>query len=130
VLKALSIHNSATMNPFRLVIGVPLTAVGLGLTLVAVYLIANTADKLPYMVVWGLGLLTMMLGLKFLPKKKQRGESSVAGRSHGRPDDNQRDCPATKQQKVFARELGIEFPPSISKGDLSDLIAKERASER
>jgi hypothetical protein len=130
VLKALSICNGATMNPFRLVIGVPLTAVGLGLTLVAVYLIANTADKLPYMVVWGLGLLIMMLGLKFLPKKKQCSESPVAGRSHGRPDGNQRDCPATTKQKVFARELGIAFPPDISKGDLSDLIAEKRANER
>jgi hypothetical protein len=118
------------MNPFRLVIGVPLTAVGLGLTLVAVYLIANTADKLPYMVVWELGLLTMMLGLKFLPKKKQRSESPFAGRSHGRPDDNQRDCPATEKQKRSARERGIEFSPGISRGDLSDLIAEERASER
>lgn len=130
MLKALCIQNGVTMHPFRPVIGVPLTAVGLGLTLVAVYLIANTADKLPYMVVWGLGLLIMMLGLKFLPEKKQRQKSSLAGRSPGCSDDNQRDFPATEKQKRFARELGIEFSPGISRGDLSDLIAEERASER
>ena len=113
------------MHPFRLVIGVPLTAVGLGLTLVAVYLIANTGDKSLCMVVWGLGLSIMMLGLKFLPKKKQHRESPFAGRSPGRLNDSRRDSPATEKQKSSARELGIEFPPSISRGDLSDLIAKE-----
>jgi hypothetical protein len=120
------------MHLFRRVIGVPLVAVGFGLTLVAFYLIANTGDKSPYMyVVWGLGLLTMMLGFKSLPKeKKQRRESPFAGRSPGRPDDNSRDFPATEKQKSLARELGIKFPPSISKGDLSNLITKERASER
>jgi hypothetical protein len=87
------------MHPFRLVIGVPLTAVGLGLTLAAVYLIANTGDKLLCMVVWGLGLLIMMLGLKFLPKKKQHRESPFARRSPGRSDDSRRDFPATDKQK-------------------------------
>jgi len=125
VLKALWIHNGVTMHPYRLVIGVPLTAVGLGLTLVAVYLIANTRDKPLCMVVWGLGLSIMMLGLKFLPKKKQRQEPPFAGRSPGRPYDNRRDSPATEKQKSLARELGIKFPPSISRGDLSDLIAEE-----
>jgi len=118
------------MHPYRLVIGVPLTAVGLGLTLVAVYLIAKTGDKPLCMVVWGLGLLIMMLGLKFLPKKKQRRESPFAGRSPGRPDDSRRDFPATERQQCLARELGVKFPPDISKGDLSDLIAEKRTSER
>jgi hypothetical protein len=118
------------MHPFRHVVGFLLVAVGLGAALAAVYLIANTADKSPYMVVWGLGLLTMMLGLKFLPKKKQRRESTLAGRSPGRPDDNRRDLPATENQRRLARELGIDFPPDISKGDLSELIAEKRASER
>ena len=45
-------------------------AVGFVLTFVAVYLIAHTGDKSQYMVVWGLGLLTIMLGFKSLPKKK------------------------------------------------------------
>jgi hypothetical protein len=86
---------------------------------------------LPYMyVVWGLGLLAMSLGFNSLPKKKQRRESPFAGRSPGRPDDNSRNFPAAEKQKSLARELGIEFRPSISKGDLSDLITKERASER
>jgi hypothetical protein len=119
------------MHRFCLVIGVPLVAVGLVTTLVAVYLIANTSDKLPYMVVWGLGLLTMTLGLEFLPKKKKQSRPfPSAGRSPGRADDNGRDSPATEKQKDFARELGIEFPPSISKGELSDLIKEKRASER
>jgi hypothetical protein len=119
------------MSMFRPVIGFPLVAVGLGLTWVAVYLIANTADKSPYMVVWGLGLLVMMLGLKCLPKKKKpRRESPFAGRSPGCPDDNRRDSPATEKQKSLARELGIKFPPSISKGDLSDLITEKWASEK
>ena len=120
------------MRLFRLVIGQSLVAVGFVLTLVAFVLIANTGGGSPYMyVVWGLGLLTMALGFNSLPKKKkQRRESPLAGRSPGRPDDNSRDFPATEKQKSLARELGIKFPPNISKGDLSDLITKERASER
>jgi hypothetical protein len=119
------------MRLFRLVIGRSLVAAGFVLTFIAVYLIAHTGDKLPYMVVWGLGLLTIMLGLKSLPKKKkQRRESTFAGRLPGCPHDNGQDFPATEKQKSLARELGIKFPPSISKADLSDLITKERASER
>ena len=119
------------MRLFRLVIGKSLVAVGFVLTLVAFVLIAKTGDKSPYMyVVWGLGLLTMALGFNSLPKKKkQRRESPFAGRSPGRPDDNRRDSPATEKQKSLARELGIKFPPSISRGDLSDLIAEKQASE-
>lgn len=63
------------MPLYRRVIGVSLVAVGLGLTFVAVYLIAHTGGKSTYMVAWGLGLLTMMLGLKSLPKKKQHWKS-------------------------------------------------------
>ena len=119
------------MRLFRLVIGQSLVAVGFVLTLVAFVLIANTGGGSPYMyVVWGLGLLTMALGFNSLPKKKQRQESPFDGRSPGRPDDNSRDFPATEKQKSLARELGIKFPPSINKGDLSDLITRERASER
>jgi hypothetical protein len=33
-----------------------------------------------------------------------------------------RDDPATDRQREFARDLGIKFPKSISKGELSDLI--------
>jgi hypothetical protein len=74
------------MNVLRPIIGFALVAVGLGLTLLAVYLLANAADKLPYMAVWGLGLLTIMLGVKSLPKKaKQCRESTLAERSPGRP---------------------------------------------
>ena len=120
------------MRLFRLVIGRSFVAVGFVSTLVAFVLIAKTGGGSPYMyVVWGLGLLTMALGFNSLPKEKiQRRESSLAGRSPGRPDDNSRDFPATEKQKSLARGLGITFPPSISKGDLSDLITRERASER
>jgi hypothetical protein len=119
------------MRLFRLVIGQSLVAVGFVSTVVAFFLIANAGGKSPYMfVVWGLGLLTMMLGFESLPKKEQRRESSLAGRSPARSNDNSRDFPATEKQKSLARELGIKFPPSISKGDLSDLITEERASER
>ncbi len=72
----------------------------------------------------------MALGFNALQKKKQSRESPFAGRSPGRPHDNSRDFPATEKQKSLAHELGIEFPPSISKRDLSDLITKERASGR
>jgi hypothetical protein len=75
-------------------------------------------------------LLGAAMGLTFLPKKKQRQESSFAERSPACSDDNQRDFPATEKQKRSARELGIEFSPGISRGDLSDLIKKKRASER
>ena len=109
-------------------IGRSLVAVGFVLTLVAFVLIAKTGGGASYMyVVWGLGLLAMSLGFNSLPKKKQRRESPIVRRSPGRPDDNSRDFPATEKQKSSARELGIKFPPSISKGDLSDLITKERA---
>jgi hypothetical protein len=60
------------MRLFRLVIGESLVAVGFVSTLVAFFLIANTGGTSPYMyVVWGLGLLTMMLGFKSLPEKKK-----------------------------------------------------------
>jgi peptidoglycan/LPS O-acetylase OafA/YrhL len=74
------------MNVLRPIIGFSLVAVGLGLTLAAVYLIANTADKFPYMAVWGLGLLIIMMGVKSLPRKrKQCRESTLAERSPERP---------------------------------------------
>jgi LPXTG-motif cell wall-anchored protein len=112
---------------FRFAIGVPLVAVGLVLTLVAVCLIAKTGDKSPYMyIVWGLGLLAILLGVKCLPKK-QRRESPSAERYAG---DTKRDSPATEKQKAFARELGIAFPSNITRGDLSDLISEERANDR
>ena len=42
-----------------------------------------------------------------------------------------RDGPATPSQKSWAIELGIPFPPDITKGDLSDLIEKkEQARNR
>jgi hypothetical protein len=117
------------MRLFRLVIGQSLVAVGFVITLVAFVLIVNTGGGSPYMyVVWGLGLLTMALGFNSLPKKKQRRESPFAGRSPGCPDDNSQNFPATEKQKSLARELGIKFPPSISKGDLSDLIAERNAN--
>ena len=97
------------MRPFRPVIGFPLVAVGLGLTLVAVYLIASSGDKWLYMIVWGLGLSTMMLGLKFLPKKKQRREPTLAGRSPGCPHDNGRDCPPPKNKEPLPVNLASSF---------------------
>jgi LPXTG-motif cell wall-anchored protein len=85
--------HGAIMEMFRHVIGVPLTAVGFVLTMAAVCLIAKTGGKSPYMyIVWGLGLLTLMLGVKFLPKKKKRGRSaSYAGRSLERPDSEKQE---------------------------------------
>jgi hypothetical protein len=42
-----------------------------------------------------------------------------------------RDGPATLVQKSWAIELGIPFPPDITKGDLSDLIdKKEQAAKK
>ena len=112
----------------RLVIGRSLVAVGFILTMVAFCLIARSGGGSPYMyVVWGLGLLAMSLGFSSLSKKKQRRESPFAGRLPRRSDENSRDFPATEKQKNSASELGIEFPPGISKGDLSDLITKEQA---
>jgi len=35
-----------------------------------------------------------------------------------------RDDPATDKQKSFADSLGIKYPRSISKGELSDLISE------
>lgn len=35
-----------------------------------------------------------------------------------------RDDPATDRQREFARDLGIEFPKTISKGELSNLISE------
>lgn len=39
-----------------------------------------------------------------------------------------RDGPATASQKSWAIELGIPFPPDITKGELSDLIDKKEAA--
>jgi hypothetical protein len=76
------------MNMFRHVIGVPVTAIGFVLTMATVCLIAKTGNKSPYLyLVWGLGLLTLMLGVNLLPKKKkQRRKSSIAERLPDRPD--------------------------------------------
>jgi hypothetical protein len=42
-----------------------------------------------------------------------------------------RDGPATPSQKSWAIELGIPYPPDITKGDLSDLIdRKEQANKK
>lgn len=42
-----------------------------------------------------------------------------------------RDGPSTPVQKSWAIELGIPFPPDITKGELSDLIdKKERANKK
>ena len=41
-----------------------------------------------------------------------------------------RDGPATPSQKSWAIELGIPFPPDITKGDLSDLIDKKEAADK
>ena len=32
--------------------------------------------------------------------------------------------PATEKQKAYANFLGIEYPPNITKGELSDLISQ------
>ena len=44
--------------------------------------------------------------------------------------DSWRDAPATPTQKSWAIELGIPFPPDITKGDLSDLIEKKEAANK
>lgn len=36
-----------------------------------------------------------------------------------------RNDPASERQKEFADELGIAYPPKITKGELSDLISRE-----
>jgi hypothetical protein len=114
----------------RLVIGRSLVAVGFASTLVAFCLIAKSGGGSPYMyVVWGLGLSAMAMGFNALQKKQSR-ESPFSGRSPGRPDDNSRALPATQEQKSVARKLGITFSPSISNGDLSDLITEEQAGEK
>jgi hypothetical protein len=41
-----------------------------------------------------------------------------------------RDGPATASQKSWAIELGIPYPPDITKGDLSDLIDKKEAADK
>lgn len=104
------------MHSFRSAIGFLLVAVGLGLALTAVYLIANTSDKSLYLIVWGLGLLIMMQGLKLLPKKKVCRESSSSWRSPEHLDDSRRDSPSTEGQDTTAHELGIESSASIKKG--------------
>jgi hypothetical protein len=59
--------------------------------------------------VGGLALLLLVIGYSWTRTKRS---------SSWRAD------PATDRQREFARELGIKFPKSISKGELSDLISK------
>ena len=41
-----------------------------------------------------------------------------------------RDGPAKPSQKSWAIDLGIDFPPDITKGALSDLIEKKEAARK
>jgi hypothetical protein len=107
---------------FRLVVGLPLIAVGIVLIVGAVCLIASGGISSPIFAVGGIGLLFLILGVKFLPKRKKG--SPFAG-EHRRNDGHWRNDPATERQKSFARELGIKFPANISKGALSDLITQK-----
>ena len=45
-------------------------------------------------------------------------------------DHSWRDEPATDQQKRHADELGIKYPPHITRGDLADLIVAQAVPQR
>ena len=100
----------------RLVIGVPLMALGLILLFGGLLMALVGPDTRAGGIIMGLiGLTLVWVGRKF---------TGTTPRTN--PDDEHwRSGPATNKQKTFARELGIEFPANISKGDLSDLISEE-----
>jgi len=50
------------------------------------------------------------------------------GDSSKKKPQSWRDGPASPSQKSWAIELGIPFPPNITKGELSDLIDKKQAA--
>jgi hypothetical protein len=52
------------------------------------------------------------------------------GDSRKKKPESWRDGPATPSQKTWAIELGIAFPPDITKGELSDLIEKKEAAKK
>lgn len=52
------------------------------------------------------------------------------GNSSKKNPESWRDGPATPSQKSWAIDLGIDFPPDITKGALSDLIDKKEAAKK
>lgn len=52
------------------------------------------------------------------------------GNSSKKKPESWRDGPATPSQKSWAIELGISFPPDITKGQLSDLIDKKEQANK
>ena len=105
---------------FRLVIGLPLLAAGVVLIVGAVCLgIVEGGKSPPVYAIGGVAVLILILGIKFLPKRRRA--SPFADETDG----NWRDDPATGRQKSFARELGIKFSARIKKGALSDLISEK-----
>ena len=103
-------------NLLRLLVGIPTIFVGLSMCLGAIVCFAiDTKSTFASISVGGMGLVFLYVGIRLLPK---RPKPIIE-------EESWRDGPATAKQKSFARDLGIEFPPDISKGDLSDLISEE-----
>jgi hypothetical protein len=104
----------------RLLVGIPIIAVGATFGLGAVVLFCQGSELTTYGFVFlGLAFLFVVLGTWLLPRRQRRlsGDASL--------DRSWRDGAATEKQKSFARDLGIVFPKNITKGALSDLISEK-----
>ena len=95
----------------RLLIGIPLIALGLILLFGGLLMLAVGPETRAGGIIMALiGLTLTWVGRKFTRTKQD--------------DDDWRSGPATNKQKTFARDLGIQFPANITKGDLSDRISE------
>ena len=105
------------MTLLRLVIGVPLTVIGLFLLLGSVGMWMTTAmeARAGAVVMDVIGLVLVWAGRRLTQSRKR--------------DDHCRTDPASEKQKSFARELGIRFDPGISKRELSDKISKATGND-
>jgi hypothetical protein len=69
----------------------------------------------------------VLVSRKIKSNKKRRSKdayySQVASNLESMGTDSWRDDPASDKQKSFADSLGIYYPETISKGELSDLIS-------
>ena len=114
----------------RLWAGLTLIAVGvllIGVTISGLFFVRGTIARMglcgPVCLV--IGLLPLMVGIKFLSSRSRWRESLDPEDCRSKDHDWQND-PATEAQMILARELGITFPAKITRGALADLIANRK----
>lgn len=143
------------MGPLKILLGFALMFLGGFVGLLALGLAAQGSKPIIFIgAVFGMASLTLfVVGARLLrrptsprprrdvPATKRKGfaddfdedegfEAEVMKALGGTTSQSWRDGPATWKQKSFADDLGIDYPPNIGKGDLSDLIDKHLGRDR